>query len=72
MSDAAIQARAAQDKIVLNKEYVNNWQKWESNVRYESCQHVMELSLHVWRVIVGIIAAAVKYIVAKITIIKID
>jgi len=47
-SDAAIQARAAQDQIVSNKEYVHQQlKKGKSNVQYASHQHVMELLLHI-------------------------
>ena len=72
MTDAATQARADQDQIVSNKEYVREQrQKWKSNVRYASRQHVMELLLHVWRVKVNIIATAVMHIVVAKTIIEI-
>ena len=48
MSDAAIQARAKQDEIESNKEYVRQQlTKMKDYCQYVSCQHVMELSLHV-------------------------
>ena len=74
MSDVAIKARAKQDQIESNKEYVRETidkNDRESNVLYVTSQHVMELLLHVWRVKVSIIAKAVTHIVVVITIIKI-